>query len=293
MKKLFLLLFLSIVIIMPINVHALSVDKNNLTIEKGDSQPIGLYANVSDEVNEIDFTLVYSTYDIPAYFSIEPGLTDTNPNGITHKIVFSEPVTGNIKLGTIRINVVYNPKDTVGTINIHSGKAITTNGETIQLKAQTINANVKKEEEDNTQTNTDTTTDTNNDIKEEKTRLLEKIESNIVKIELKDDVYEYTVNIKENIKELDLKPIAKDKKYKVDITTQKIKELKDNQIIITVKDGDNTEEYKIKVNVLEVNKVEIDEDEFKSTYKYKGKWVTLIVFLSVVLFVGVILNKKK
>lgn len=289
MKKLFLLLFLSIVIIMPINVYALSVDKNNLTIEKGDSQPIGLYANVSDEVNEIDFTLVYSTYDIPAYFSIEPGLTDTNPNGINHKIVFSEPVTGNIKLGTIRINVVYNPKDYVGTINIHSGKAITTSGETIQLKAQTINANVNVKEEDNTQTNIDTTTNT----KEEKTRLLEKIESNIVKIELKDDIYEYTVNIKEDIDELDLKPIAKDDKYKIDITTQKIKELKDNQIIIKVKDGDNTEEYKIKVNVLEVNKVEIDEDEFKSTYKYKGKWITLIVLLSVVLVVGVILNKKK
>lgn len=289
MKKLFLLLFLSIVIIMPINVHALSVDKNNLTIEKGDSQPIGLYANVSDEVNEIDFTLVYSTYDIPAYFSIEPGLTDTNPNGINHKIVFSEPVTGNIKLGTIRINVVYNPKDYVGTINIHSGKAITTSGETIQLKAQTINANVNVKEEDNTQTTTDNTTDT----KEEKTRLLEKIESNIVKIELKDDIYEYTVNIKEDIDELDLKPIAKDDKYKIDITSQKIKELKDNKIIITVKDEDNTEEYKIKVNVLEVNKVEIDEDEFKSTYKYKGKWITLIVLLSVVLVVGVILNKKK
>ena len=289
MKKLFLLLFLSIIIIMPINVHALSVDKNNLTIEKGGSEPIELYANVSDEVNEIDFTLVYSTYDIPAYFSIEPGLTDTNPNGITHKIVFSEPVTGNIKLGTIRINVVYNPKDYVGTINIHSGKAITTSGETIQLKAQTINANVKEKEEDNTQTNIDTTTNT----KKEKTRLLEKIESNIVKIELKDDIYEYTVNIKEDIDELDLKPIAKDDKYKIDITSQKIKELKDNQIIITVKDGDNTEEYKIKVNVLEVNKVEIDEDEFKSTYKYKGKWITLIVLLSVVLFAGVILNKKK
>ena len=125
-------------------------------------------------------------------------------------------------------------------------------------------------------------------------------EYQIVKIDLQKDVYEYTVKIKENIKELDLKVIAKDENYKVEITSQKISELKDNKIIITVKDGDNKEEYIVKVDIEKEKEkekgnkdIEIDKDEFKSSYKYKGKWITLIGIMSVVLVVGLFLTKKK
>lgn len=286
MKKIIPLLVLSLIMIIPTRIRALSVDKNDLTIEKNNSETIGLYAEVNSEITEIQFTLVYTTYDVPANFNVEAGLTDTNPNGITHKIIFSNPVSGKIKLGSIKISVVKNPKVTVGTINIHSGKAITSDGETINLNSQTINVKIGEPEENAVIQNNDTST--------KKTNLLDRIESKIVKIDLKENVYEYKVNIEENIEELDLKPIAKDEKYKVEITTQKIKELTDNQIIITVKDGDNTEEYKIKVNTLKNDKdIDIDKEEFKSTYKYKGKWITMIVILSISLFVGVLLTKKK
>lgn len=287
MKKLIPILFLSLVVILPIKVKALSVDKNNLTIEKNNSETIGLYAEVETEVTEISFSLVYTTYDIPAYFNVEQGLTD-NGTGISHKIVFSEPVTGKIKLGNIKTNVIANPKVKVGTINIHTANAIDTNGNSVKLNAQIINVAIKTTPVENTQEPAKTTTP-----EEQPKNLLERIESELVEIELKENTYEYTVNIKKDIEELDLKPIAKDEKYKIDITTQKISELKDNQIIITVEDGDNTEEYKIKVNVLEVDKVEIDDETFESTYKYKGKWITLIVILSIIMVVGFCLNKKK
>ena len=136
------LVVLLLVVAFPIGVKALSVDKNNLTIEKGKNETVALYANVNSEITEIQFTLVYTTYDVPASFNIEPGLTDTNPNGISHKIIFSNPVSGKVKLGNIRVNVVNNPKETVGTINIHSGKALTTNNNTINLDAQTINVKI-------------------------------------------------------------------------------------------------------------------------------------------------------
>lgn len=286
MKKIISLLIISLVIIIPLKVKALSVDKNNLTIEKNNSETIGLYTEVNSEITELQFTLVYTTYDVPANFNIEAGLTDTNPNGIVHKIIFSSPVSGKIKLGNIKINVVNNPKVTAGTINIHSGKAITTNGETINLDSQTINVKIGTPENDNV-----------NQKKEEpvkKTNLLDRIESKIVKINLKDNVYEYKVNIKEDIEELDLKPVPKDENYKVEITTQKIKELTDNQIIITVKDENNTEEYKIKVNTIKNNEdIVIDKEEFIPTFKYKGKWITIIVILSISLFIGLLLIKKK
>ena len=278
MKKIIFILLITILIILPSNVCALSLSENDITIEKGTSDTIEIYANVDSKVPEVSFALVYTTYDIPAYFNIESGLTDTG-TGINHKIVFTEPVTGKIKLGTIKINIVSNPTVTAGSINIHSGKAITETYETLTLNNQMINVKIgtpepKVEEPE-----------------EEKKNLLEKIESEIVKINLKEDVYEYSVKIDENVEELDLKAIPKEEDYKIEISSQKVSELKDNQIIITVKDGEVKEEYKIKVNI--AKNVEIDEEEFKPTFKYKGKWTTMIIIFSVVLFVGLLLTKKK
>lgn len=311
MKKMFPLLLLLLIVILPINVKALSVNENDLTIEKGDSKNVELYAEVDTEVKEIAFTLVYTTYDIPAYFNLESGLTDTNPNGVAHKIVFPEPVSGKVKLGTINVQVVKNPKDLSGTINIHSGSAITTNDETINLNAQTINITIGEEEHPQVEEPTtenepeaeepkqedkkenDKKEENKKENKAETTNLLEKIESNIVKINLKENVYEYTVKVKEEIEELDLKPIVKDEKYKVEITTQKISELKDNKIIITVKDGDNKQKYIINVEKITKTEIEIDEEEFEPSYKYKSKWITLIAIMLVVLVAGLGLSKKK
>ena len=285
MKKNILLSFLLLIVLLPLNVQALSVEKNDLTIEKGGKKSVALYANLEADTTEISFTLVYTTYDVPAYFSLEPGLTDRNPNGIAHKITFSNPVSGKIKLGTIDIDVVNNPKVSVGAINVHSASAVTNNG-TVNLNSQTINVTIGKEQEKPEEQPKTT---------EKKTNLLDKIESEIVKIDLIEDTYEYTVKIKEDIEELDLKPIAKDEKYKVEVSTQKIKELEDNKIIIKVKDEDNTEEYIIKINTIKnkADKVEIDEEKFESSYKYKSKWVTLTIIMSVMLVFGLILTKKK
>lgn len=284
MKKKILLVYLLLIVIFPSYVKALSLDKNDITLAKGTNRNIDLYANVENEVSEISFTLTYTTYDIPAYLNLEQGLIDTNPNGITHKIVFSNPVSGKIKLGSVRVDVVSYPKVNAGTININAASAMTTNGTKINLNAQTLNVTIGEPVEEKPV--------------EKKTNLLDKIESKLVKIDLQKDVYEYTVKIKEDIKELDLKAIAKDENYKVEISSQKISELKDNKIIITVKDGDNKEEYIIKVNIekekeKEIKEIEIDEEEFESTYKYKGKWITLIIIMSVLLVVGLFLIKKK
>lgn len=281
MKKIIQLLIITLIIFLPVETKALSVDKNNLTIEKGKNEIVSLYAEVESEITEIQFTMVYTTYDIPAYYNVEAGLTDANPNGISHKIIFSNPVSGKIKLGSINTNVVNNPKVTAGSINIHSAKATTTNNTVINLDAQTINVTIGEKKVE---------------IIEEppKKNLLDRIESEIVKIEIKEDIYEYKVNIKDDIEELDLKAVPKDETYQVEISNQKISELQDNKIIITIKTENNTEEYIVKVNKLnKVEDIEIDKEEFAPTYKYKGKWVIIIIILSVVLFIGLVLTKKK
>ena len=120
-----MVLFLLLIVILPSNVKALSVDKNNLTIKSSSNETIALYAEVEKEIKEVSFSLVYTSYDVPAYFNVEAGLSDQS-SGIKHKITFSEPVTGKVRLGTVRINVVNNPKVTVGSVNVHSATALTT-----------------------------------------------------------------------------------------------------------------------------------------------------------------------
>ena len=142
MNKKILLTFLLLIVIFPLNVKALSLDKTNITLAKGTNQNIDLYANVDTEVSDITFTLTYTTYDIPAYLNLEQGLTDNNPNGITHKIIFSNPVSGKIKLGSVGVNVIAYPKVTGGTININAASATTTDGTKINLNAQTLNVTI-------------------------------------------------------------------------------------------------------------------------------------------------------
>ena len=223
-------------------VSALEVSKSDITIEKGGNNSVELYANVDEEVISVTFTLVYSTYDIPASFSPANGMSDTNPNGITHTIVFNEAKSGKILLGNVNINVVSYPNDTVGTVNIHTASAKKTNEEVINLNAKNINIKVGTPTEEPKQ----------EVPKEVDKNMLDKIESKLVKIELKKDVFDYTVTIDKDVTELDLKPVAKDEKTKIDIGSQKISELKDNKIVITTKNGETTQVYNIKVNIKEI-----------------------------------------
>ena len=285
MRRRLFVLFLMLVIFLPCQVNALSVSKKNVTIDKGSNQNVELSAVVEEEIVKINFSLVYTSYDVPAYFIIGSGLTES-VNGIKHSISFSEGMTGNVKLGNIKVSVVDNPKVVSGTVNIHSATALTSDGETINLDTQMINVTVGGNN------NTPTVTAPKDDDKETKDNLLSKIESNIVNIELKKDVFEYTVNVKENVEELDLNPILVDDKYEVEISSQKISELEDSKIVIKVKNGNVVEEYKILVNVIEEVKTEVDKSEFKNDYSYKGKWLFLVIVFGVILFAGLLLLKK-
>ena len=286
MKKMSKYIFtIFLIILSVVKVNALSLSESNLTIANGSSKNVVLYANSETLINKVEFTMVYTTYDIPANFIVNSNYTDSNPNGIKHTINFNEELSGKIELGSIDIRVVNNPKESAGTINIHSAKGYTKNGEIVNLNIQNINVLVGKETPVNNQN------DTNKEEKEIEKNLLKEIESKLVNIELKEDVYEYRISIKEDIKELDLKPILKDEKYKVDISTQKISEIKDNKITIKVSNGDYQEEYIININIKE--NITIDNSEFKKDNSYKSKWIVMIVIFSVILLVSLIFTNKK
>lgn len=276
---------------------ALTVSENNIEIPKSDRKSIELSTNSEEMLTSVEFTLIYTTYDIPASFIVNPNYTDSNPNGIKHKIIFSEPINGNIILGNININVVDDPKDNTGTVNIHSAIGYTESGETINLTSQNINVTVLNNRETNTETNEieKPKEDKHEETKEFDKNVLKEIKSDLVKINIQKDIFEYTITINNDIEKLDLEPIAINESYKVEISNQEIATLEDNKINITITDNKgNKIDYIIKVNILkDISDVEIDDSDFKEKNTYKGKWIILVIIFSTILLFGLILTRKK
>ena len=260
-------------------VSALSVDNTELTVAKGEKSTVNVYADLKEETTKVSFSLVYTTYDVPATFKAEEGIT-LKTNTTKNTLTFSEAQKGQVKLGTIEISILKSAKANKGTIRLNSATATSKSGNISKLDPVELTVTIG--------------TSTNNSTSVKESNLLKGITSKIVNIDLKDNVYTYEVNVKEDVKELDLVAVPKDEKSKVVISSQKISELKDGKIIINVTSPSNTkEEYTVKVNVLKTDKVEIDKEEFKADSSYKGKWVVVIIVSVVALLFGLTLSKKE
>jgi len=260
-------------------VSALSVDNTELTVAKGEKSTVDVYANLEEETTKVSFSLVYTTYDVPATFKAEEGIT-LKTNKTKNTLTFSEAQKGQVKLGTIEISILKSAKANKGTIRLNGATATSKSGNISKLDPVELTVTIG--------------TSTNNSTSVKESNLLKGITSKIVNIDLKDNVYTYEVNVKEDVKELDLVAVPKDEKSKVVISSQKISELKDGKIIINVTSPSNTkEEYTVKVNVLKTNKVEIDKEKFKADSSYKGKWVVIIIVSVVALLFGFTISKKE
>ena len=260
-------------------VSALSVDNTELTVAKGEKSTVNVYADLKEETTKVSFSLVYTTYDVPATFKAEEGIT-LKTNTTKNTLTFSEAQKGQVKLGTIEISILKSAKANKGTIRLNSATATSKSGNISKLDPVELTVTIG--------------TSTNNSTSVKESNLLKGITSKIVNIDLKDNVYTYEVNVKEDVKELDLVAVPKDEKSKVVISSQKVSELKDGKIIINVTSPSNTkEEYTVKVNVLKTDKVEIDKEEFKADSSYKGKWIVVIIVSVVALLFGFTLSKKE
>lgn len=260
-------------------VSALSVDSTELTVAKGEKSTVNVYADLKEETTKVSFSLVYTTYDVPATFKAEEGIT-LKTNTTKNTLTFSEAQKGQVKLGTIEISILKSAKANKGTIRLNSATATSKSGNITKLDPVELTVTIG--------------TSTNNSTSVKESNLLKEITSKTVNIDLKDNVYTYEVNVKEDVKELDLVAVPKDEKSKVVISSQKISELKDGKITINVTSPSNTkEEYTVKVNVLKTDKVEIDKEEFKADSSYKGKWIVVIIVSVVALLFGFTLSKKE
>ncbi len=307
MKKVinYFILIIIFLLVFSCNVKALSVSKNEITIEKGSNDTVELYANVEANVTSVSFDMIFTTYDVPASFYVTAGMTDSNPDGTNHVITFNEAKTGSILLGTINISVKDTAVVTAGTVGLSKGVATDVDGNTINLNMQNITVKVGTPVVDNTSEEPIVEEPKEEEKKEESKKeeevkkeidknMLDKIESKIVKINLRKNVFEYTVSVSEKVEELDLKPIAKDEDSKIEISTQIIKEIKDNKITISVTNGDVKQDYIINIKIKKaIKEVTIDNSEFVENSNYKSKWIIIIITLVIIFLASILLTKKK
>lgn len=279
MKGIKSFIVVAIIFLMQISsVYALNVEESDLILSKGEKTTIDLYADLKEPTTKVSFSLVFTSYDVPASFKVIDTFTNKVTNSTKNTVTFSTTLEGRVKLGTIEINVSKSAKATKGSVKLTNPVATLENGKTSKLDPLELIVTI----------GSDTAT------KEKEKNLLKEITSDIVTIPLQDDVYTYEVSVKEDVTKLDLKAVAKDSNSKVVISNQKISELKDGKITITVTSKDNVkEQYTIKVNVLKAEKVEIDKEEFEADTSYKGKWVVVIIASVVALAFGVIINKRE
>ncbi len=281
MKKLFYFLLIFIMIFSFTSyTYALIIEDTNIYVEPGKSDKIPLYADLPDDTVEVDFTLFFDSYDIPVTFIAVKDINDTNEDGPVHYLKFKSAVSGRTLLGNISIFVKGNATVPSAGAQFTKAKAINSDGEKKTLNNQEIIVKVGKKPE--------TVTETPKNY-----NLLKEIQSDIVNITLTENVFEYEVLVKSSVEELDLKAIPNEEKYGVSYSTQKISDLEDNKILITVTNGKQKQIYTIKVKTIkEAEKVDIDTEEFEVDNSYKTKWFIIIILLTLVLVVSLILNKK-
>lgn len=273
MKKIFR--YIIVVFLMTISIRkvdALSVDKSEVSLVRGGNISLTLKENFTSKISKIEFNLIYSNKDIKGSFNSSSGIDDNN--GIKHSISYSKPISGEVDIGTININVSNDINSFSGKVSLVSAKAITVDGNSIDLDGPIINVKVEEDVSDSASSDKD---------------LLERIDSKLVKINLESDVYEYNVLVNNDIKELDLEPVAKDNKTSINISSQKLISGKDNKITIDASKGSILQSYIINVNYEEP--LEIDQSKFTANNNYKNKWLILMGVFGI-LFTGSLITIK-
>lgn len=292
-RKVSLLLFTIILMLVNTQVFALSLEKNEINIPAGEKKNVKLYAELPEDTVKVEFTLVFDSYDIPVYFSPTSGIIDETPNGIKHTLVLNEISSGETLLGSIIARVVTSPTVLKAGADLHSVNAYDSEGNKTALNNQNLQVTIGNDTDNNL-------TESQNDQEEPKTEnkktynLLEEIKNGETTILVVDDVFEYNLKVLSSVTELDLEVIPKKEKYKVEISSQIISELVDNKITITVTNGKEKQDYIINVEIIKDKpNIEIDKTEFKASTSHKGFWIFIIIFSGIGLFFGIILNKVK
>ena len=236
----------------------------------------------------------------------EPTFTSTNETvyAKSKANIRSSYSTSSTKVGSL------SEGDSVTRIGIGNNgwSKITYNGQTAYISTSLLTKT--KPEENNSKPNetTDNTTNNsekNNDKPEETILQLDelKIENYELTPEFSKDIYEYKVNIDEDIEKLNIEPISNDKDITIEVKGNENLKIGDNLITITLKkDGVEEKTYNITVtkkeNVKEETVTKINQDLLNQEIEQINKnlkirqWTIrgIIIFVTILIIIIIILR---
>ena len=235
----------------------------------------------------------------------EPTFTSTNETvyAKSKANIRSSYSTSSTKVGSL------SEGDSVTRIGIGNNgwSKITYNGQTAYVSTSLLTKTKPEENNKNNET-TDNTTDNseeNNDKPEETILQLDelKIENYDLTPEFSKDIYEYKVNIDEDIGKLNIEPISNDKDITIEVKGNENLKIGDNLITITLKkDGVEEKVYNITVTKKENVKVEtvtkINQDLLNQEIEQINRnlkirqWTIrgIIIFVTILIIIIVILR---
>lgn len=286
-KKIYILLITICSIFLNINItKALSVSESITDINIGEEKDIIVSEDIDTNIKKISFYMTWNGIDIKTSFHSSYNCYIKNN---LYTITFNKPISGHIELGRLNIKVKgvgYNPR---GLINLWGATAVTTDDEKITLNGSNIIINTSENDDSEYDPNE---IETNQPI----SLNIVGIKSNYVNIELEDNVYEYTIDVNnEYVKVLDLIPILEDERATYEITNQNLLEMKDNKIIITVKDNNGLKrDYTFNINTPQRMQLFVDNGIFKKDYSYKNILVIICIPLAIAfIIIGTIIIYKR
>ena len=236
----------------------------------------------------------------------EPTFTSTNETvyAKSKANIRSSYSTSSTKVGSL------SEGDSVTRIGIGNNgwSKITYNGQTAYISTSLLTKT--KPEENNSKPNetTDNTTNNsekNNDKPEETILQLDelKIENYKLTPEFSKDIYEYKIDIDENIEKLNIEPISNDKDITIEVKGNENLKIGDNLITITLKkDGVEEKTYNITVtkkeNVKEETVTKINQDLLNQEIEQINKnlkirqWTIrgIIIFVTILIIIIIILR---
>ena len=235
----------------------------------------------------------------------EPTFTSTNETvyAKSKANIRSSYSTSSTKVGSL------SEGDSVTRIGIGNNgwSKITYNGQTAYVSTSLLTKTKPEENNKNNQT-TDNTTDNseeNNNKPEETILQLDelKIENYELTPEFSKDIYEYKVNIDEDIEKLNMEPISNDKDITIEVKGNENLKIGDNLINITLKkDGVEEKVYNITVtkkeNVKEETVTKINQDLLNQEIEQINRnlkirqWTIrgIIIFVTILIIIIVILR---
>lgn len=286
MKKNFIIITITLLLVFFPNYvkadNSIKFNKDSINIAPGETKKIDVVVSSDDDFTNVNFDVITTSVYVN-FNSITVSDAFTRSDGKAYKLVSAKPQKSGTAVATVTIKASDSaPLGTEGLIRI-TNASLGTNGD-ITLPIGQIKIKVSNE-------------------KDEESTYLSSISSNIVDIDFSKDVYEYSVEVDEDIKELDLTALAEDENAKVTISNQKL-DKKTTTITITVQsESGNKSTYKIIVtkkenNVTKVSKEEpvkkvVTDNDDKSDNYGKGRWVAILIVLIIGLIADLIYIKRE